>query len=331
MGNKALIEARDLGYSYDGSADTVFTGASFAVYAGDKAALLGDNGSGKTTLLRLLAGELEPARGELLNRGASVFLLRQEDAAMGDLSAEAWLLEASGADGWEGLPRVAAAAAALGFAPAELARPVGTFSGGERKMLAITAGLLRAPDLYLLDEPTNYLDGAGMARLAAALRGYKGGFMVVSHDRAFLDACVGKVFELKRSAFGVYAGGYSAYARRKEEELARATWKKEKIEREIADLRVTERNYRDWGAAKEKEKKGAQGFHRRARGAPAEKVRPRGRTRPRQDRRTAAGEAVRGESAARAAAGRGRRLPGGARPCGPGRAAGVVQGRLVLP
>ncbi len=256
MGNKVLIEARDLAYSYDNSPDTVFTGASFPVYAGDKAALLGDNGSGKTTLLRLLAGELEPTRGTLLNRGASVYLLKQEDAALGDLSAEAWLLAALGG-GWEELPRVAAAAAALGFAPADLARPVETFSGGERKLLSITAGLLRAPDLYLLDEPTNYLDGEAMGRLSAALRGYKGGFIVVSHDRAFLDACVGKVLELKRSAFAVYGGNYTSYAGQKEEEFLRATRKKEKIEREIADLRVMERDYRDWGAAKEKEKKGA--------------------------------------------------------------------------
>jgi len=163
MGNKVLIEARDLAYSYDNSPDMVFTGASFAVYAGDKAALLGDNGSGKTTLLRLLAGELEPAGGRLLNRGASVYLLKQEDAALGGLSAEAWLLAALGG-GWEDLPRAAVAAAAVGFAPADLARPVETFSGGERKLLAITAGLRRAPDLYLLDEPTNYRDGAGPAR-----------------------------------------------------------------------------------------------------------------------------------------------------------------------
>ncbi|HCC48093.1 MAG TPA: hypothetical protein DEQ38_08280, partial [Elusimicrobia bacterium] len=60
MGNNVLIEARDLAFSYPARPETVFSGASFRVYSGDKAALLGDNGSGKTTLLRLAAGELEP-------------------------------------------------------------------------------------------------------------------------------------------------------------------------------------------------------------------------------------------------------------------------------
>jgi len=108
-----------------------------------------------------------------------------------------------------------------------------------------------------MDEPTNYLDGAAMRRLAAAVRAYRGACVVVSHDRAFLDACVSKVLELKRTRFAVYSGNYSSYARQKEEEFALAVKKKGKIEGEIADLKVIERNYRMWGAAKEKEKIGA--------------------------------------------------------------------------
>jgi len=253
MGNNVLIEARDLAFSYPARPETVFSGASFRVYSGDKAALLGDNGSGKTTLLRLAAGELEPAAGSLRNRGASVFLLKQEDAAAGEASARGWLTEQGGSGGWE----LEAGAARLGFRAGDLERPVETFSGGERKLLALMAGFLRAPDLYLLDEPTNYLDAGAMARLAAALRAFRGAFVVVSHDRAFLDACVTKVLELKRSEFSVYAGNYSAYAAQKAAELALAAKKKEKIEGEIENLKEMERNYRLWGAAKEKEKTGA--------------------------------------------------------------------------
>ncbi|HBA59648.1 MAG TPA: hypothetical protein DCZ92_02255 [Elusimicrobia bacterium] len=284
---KVLIEAESLAFSYPAGTEQVFSGASFRVYAGDKAALLGDNGSGKSTLLRLLAGGLEPGDGRLANRKASVFLLRQEDCACGGAGALAWLAgeasdlgavflrlekaelagdeagtagaaeELTAAGGWELAARITAGAAALGFSTVDLKRPVESFSGGERKMLALMAGFLRGPDLYLLDEPTNYLDAAAMGRLAAALRAFKGAFVVVSHDRAFMDACVSKVFELKRSSFGVYSGDYSSYARQKEAEFTLAEKKKEKIEGEIESLKEIERNYRAWGAAKEKEKIGA--------------------------------------------------------------------------
>ena len=286
MGNNVLLEARNLAFSYPDRTEIVFSGASFRVHAGDKAALLGDNGSGKTTLLRLAAGELEATAGSLINRGASVFLLRQEDAASGEGGALAWLLEQCGAGaaygrmeaaegagdaagaaaaglefaeagGWDQVARALAGAAALGFSERDLQRPVETFSGGERKLLALLAGFLRAPDLYLLDEPTNYLDTGAMARLAAALRAFSGAFVVVSHDRSFLDACVRKVLELKRSEFSVYTGNYSAYAAQKAAELELASKKKERIEGEIENLKVMERNYRRWGAAKEEEKIGA--------------------------------------------------------------------------
>ena len=96
-----------------------------------------------------------------------------------------------------------------------------------------------------------------MARLAAAVKGYRGACLVVSHDRAFLDGCVDKVLELERKALRAYSGNYSSYADQKSAAFALAEKKKEKLEREITGLRQMERNYRDWGAAKEKEKKGA--------------------------------------------------------------------------
>ena len=285
MGN-VLIEARELAFSYTASSEQVFSGASFLIYVGDKTALLGDNGSGKSTLLRLLAGELEPSSGSMGDRKAEVFLLEQEDAAGGGVSAMTWLLNAASgagaayarmeaaertggeeaaraavefteAGGWELVAAINAQAAALGFDNAALERPVGSFSGGERKMLAIMAGFLRGPDLYLLDEPTNYLDAAAMNRLAASIRAFRGACLVVSHDRAFLDSCVSKVFELRRSAFAVYNGNYTAYAEQVKAAYYLGVKKKGRIEGEIESLRIMERNYRDWGAAKEKEKIGA--------------------------------------------------------------------------
>lgn len=246
-----LFEARNLAFSYPDSTEQVFSGASLRLYAGDKTALMGDNGSGKTTLLRLLAGDLQPDAGAI-TRPAGVYLLKQEDTANGGLSALDWL-----AGDWDQGPQVIAQAAALGFNPKELDRPVESFSGGERKMLALMAGFLRRPPLYLLDEPTNYLDGTAMARLASAIKSYRGACLVVSHDRAFLDGCVDKVLELERKTLRAYSGNYSSYAAQKSAAFALAEKKKEKLEREITNLRQMERNYRDWGAAKEKEKKGA--------------------------------------------------------------------------
>lgn len=256
-----LFEARDLAFSYPGSDRQVFSGASFFIYAGDKTALLGDNGSGKTTLLRLIAGELEPEHGSMSGSKGNVFLLKQEDVAAGDISAMSWLASEAGgpgqADDWELRDRIIRAAAALGFGAGSLERPVESFSGGERKLLALTAGFLRGPDLYLLDEPTNYLDEAAVDLVAAALKAFNGAYLLVSHDRAFLDRCVNKVFQLERNSFAVYTGNYTSYAAQKRMEFERASAKKEKIEREIDGLKEIERNYRNWGAAKEKEKKGA--------------------------------------------------------------------------
>ena len=273
MGN-ILFEAKELAFSYPGSSARVFSDASFHIYAGDKIALLGDNGSGKSTLLRLIAGELEPERGFVSGVRGGVFLLKQEDVADGDISAMEWLTGGASGDrpsasapagaeefaaggGREFRNRMLRAAADLGLSGETLERQVESFSGGERKMLALTAGFLRAPDLYLLDEPTNYLDESAMKRLVAAIKGFRGACLLVSHDRAFLDACAVKVFELARSSFSVYTGNYTSYAEQKRAAFSLAESKKEKIEREISGLKEIERNYRNWGAAKEKEKKGA--------------------------------------------------------------------------
>jgi ATP-binding cassette, subfamily F, member 3 len=107
----------------------------------------------------------------------------------------------------------------LGFNQFELARRVEELSGGWQMRVALAKVLLENPDIMLLDEPTNYLDLEARDWLEAFLIGYKGGFLVVSHDRSFLDATVNEVYELWNGRLSRYSGSYSAYERQRAQEL----------------------------------------------------------------------------------------------------------------
>ena len=107
----------------------------------------------------------------------------------------------------------------LGFSSAELDRPASTFSGGWQMRVALGRCLLENPDLLLLDEPTNYLDIEAKDWLEGFLRGSPCGFLLVSHDRGFLDAVVGEVVEIFRGRLTSYKGNYSAYEERRRQEI----------------------------------------------------------------------------------------------------------------
>ncbi len=173
--------------------------------------LVGANGCGKSTLLRLLAGELAPTAGRVLrDPGVTVHLARQDvDAPGGDAVALA-------AD-----PAHAPLRARLGLRPEELSR-WDTLSPGERRRWRIGAALASEPDVLLLDEPTNHLDAEGRAWLLAALARHRGAGVVVSHDRALLDALTVATLRIAGGALSIYPGGYSA---------ARAAWAAEAAER----------------------------------------------------------------------------------------------------
>ncbi|MDR2403783.1 MAG: ABC-F family ATP-binding cassette domain-containing protein [Spirochaetaceae bacterium] len=107
----------------------------------------------------------------------------------------------------------------LGFAPADLARPVEEFSGGWQMRIALAKVLLESPDILLLDEPTNYLDIEARSWLESTLRSFPGGYLLVSHDRYFLDVTVNEVYELFQGNLKRYAGNYSAYEKVRAAEL----------------------------------------------------------------------------------------------------------------
>jgi ATP-binding cassette subfamily F protein 3 len=252
---------------------TILDGITGAIALGDRIGLVGPNGAGKTTLMRIASGTDEPDRGTVSRkRGLSIGLLAQEahldDTFMAapdlrtavragathleTMAAELAALEAAGhvtdpayADlqhqfdvlgGYTLDLRVDSALSGLGFARDEWAKPPARLSGGEQTRAALARLVIADPDLLLLDEPTNHLDLDALEWLEDHLRRRHGSLLVASHDRAFLDATVTRMWELRDRRLTAFRGDYSAYRRQRDERDARAAkeagTQAEQIERE---------------------------------------------------------------------------------------------------
>ncbi len=179
MARVPLLQLSDISLTFGGA--PVFDGLSLVVQPGDRVALVGRNGSGKSTLMKVMAGQVEADRGErVAGPGISVGYMEQEPelsgfATLGDFAS-------SGLEPGE-LYRVERAGEGLKFDPS---RAVETSSGGERRRAALAKLLAEEPDLMLLDEPTNHLDIQAIGWLEEELKATRAGFVLISHDRAFL-------------------------------------------------------------------------------------------------------------------------------------------------
>jgi ATP-binding cassette subfamily F protein uup len=219
--------------------------AAFALEAGERLGLIGRNGAGKSSLLKVLAG-LEKLDDGLLQmtQGLRICYVPQEPlfeaertvfdiVSVGvaearalreryeahvpgeDLDALQTRIEALDAWTWE--QRVDTTLAQLHL---DGTRDIGALSGGMKKRVALAQALVALPDVLLLDEPTNHLDLDSIAWLEELLTGFKGSVMLITHDRAFLDAVCTRIVELDRGVLRSYPGNFSAYERLKEEQLA---------------------------------------------------------------------------------------------------------------
>ena len=221
----------------------LFEDATFHLESGERAALVGPNGAGKSTLFSLLLGEDEPDEGRIVReKGIRIGHLPQETAPLGEetvleiavgVTAEHAALRArigaaeragrldadyheavarySEIGGYEVEPRARRILSGLAFRESDHDRPAGELSGGW-VMRAHLARLLTAePDLLLLDEPTNHLDLESLRWFQGHLRGYRGTLLLVSHDRAFLNAVVGKILEVRHHRVHPYRGNYDDY------------------------------------------------------------------------------------------------------------------------
>jgi len=277
------LTARGLAVAF--GAVTVLDGVDLVVAPGDRIGVLAPNGTGKSTLLRVIADELVPDAGTVTRSpaGASVVHLRQEpdvrpgehllghlarrtgvaaaqrrlDAATealsrGERSAEGAYAEAlehwlavGGAD----LPeRAAAVAGELGLPDDLLDRGAMALSGGQRARLQLAAVLLTQADVLLLDEPTNDLDTDGLERLERFVLGLRGGLVVVSHDREFLERVVTSVLDLDEfTRVGRrYDGGWQAYLAEREAVRAQAWRDHEDYAARRQHLKDTAQQQREW-------------------------------------------------------------------------------------
>lgn len=176
----------------------LFENLSFGIVEGDRAGLIGPNGSGKTTLLRLLAGLEQPDAGaRSLRRGIRLGYVSQDPSFSTGKTVEAVVTEALAGDPAEDFEKAARVAVTLGksgFGDPE--QPVDILSGGWRKRLAIATELVKEPDVLLMDEPTNHLDVEGILWLEDLLQSEPLAYLVVSHDRWFLENVAGRMLEL---------------------------------------------------------------------------------------------------------------------------------------
>ena len=226
MARAPLLQLSGISLTFGGN--PVFDDLSLTVQEGDRVALVGRNGSGKSTLMKVMAGLVEPDRGEVIvPAGTRVGYMEQDP----DLSAFATLgdFAAAGvgeAEAW----RVAAAAEGLKFDPA---RPVATASGGERRRAALARLLAEAPDLMLLDEPTNHLDIQAIGWLESTLSESRAAFVLISHDRAFLRRLTRATLWIDRGEMRRQDKGFDAFEDWRETVWAAEDEARHKLDRKI--------------------------------------------------------------------------------------------------
>jgi len=271
----AMISITNLSFHF--GARAMYDEANLHIKPGDKIGLIGANGTGKSTLLRIITGEYQPDGGSIsMAKDCSIGFLNQdllsyqtEDSILhvvmqafqraldvhdemekvlhemetnyrdelveqlGELQEEYERL-----DGFTLQARAEELLEGLGFPTAELQNPLSSFSGGWRMRVMLAKLLLQKPSLLLLDEPTNHLDLPSIKWIEEYLERYEGAYVIVSHDRYFLDNTVDITVEVANSKLNVYAGNYSFFL---EEKSLRNEIQKGAFENQQAKIRQTER------------------------------------------------------------------------------------------
>lgn len=236
----SLIQVSDLSFTYEGSFDPVFENVSFQIDTDWRLGLIGRNGRGKTTFLRLLQGEMQYTGSISSSVMFDYFPCPVKDK--GRLSYEV-LESLPGSDRyefWELLRELGK----LQVAEEVLYRQFDTLSGGEQTKVLLSALFLQK-NFLLIDEPTNHLDQEGRRLVSRYLSGKKG-FILVSHDRAFLDGCVDHILAINRAGIQVQRGNYSSWRENRQRQDSFELAENERLKKEIRHLQEASRQSRAW-------------------------------------------------------------------------------------
>ena len=247
----SLIQVKDLSFTYPGSFDPVFEHCGFQIDTNWKLGFTGRNGRGKTTFLRLLMGEYEYQGSISKSVDCDYFpfpVARPERPARDVLNELHPELEE-----WRLLREMAA----LSLDEALLDRSFATLSPGEQTKLLLALLFTRENRFLLIDEPTNHLDLEGRELVGRYLNG-KRGFILVSHDRALLDACVDHILSINKTTIELQRGNFSSWRENKELRDRFELAENEKLKKEIKRLKETVREKAEWSDRAESRKKGAE-------------------------------------------------------------------------
>jgi ATP-binding cassette subfamily F protein 3 len=210
-----LLQASNLSKEYSGQ--KIFSGLSFAVSEKQKIGVIGRNGAGKSTLFKILCGEEQADSGEIIiHEDTSIGYLKQNNDFTDNESALDYLVRLSGRPQW----RAQQVASKFELDPEKLKQPAASLSGGWRMRLRLSGMLLKEPNLFLLDEPSNYLDLNTLILLENYLRAYRGSFLIISHDREFLKRTCAETIEVSATGCYHYPGDIEAYLAFKEQKLS---------------------------------------------------------------------------------------------------------------
>lgn len=263
-------------------ADTVFEDVNFEIRGTEKIAIVGRNGCGKTTFLRCMCGEEHFDKGTVsMQNGTSIGYLAQKVLEHDERTVEEELMtiysqifelqdrmheleeimqedasdkilrqyadvqerfEALNGYNWEA--EMKTVFTRFGFDLADLKRPIGEFSGGQKTRIAFVRLLLSKPDVLLLDEPTNHLDLNAIEWLEGYVRNYPKAVVLVSHDRMFLDRIVDCVYNMEYGRMKRYSGNYTAFTEQRENDLERQMAAYERQQKDIERLQALIEKFR---------------------------------------------------------------------------------------